>query len=96
MSGADARDGKGSDAGEQADGAADEAAGGGSGGRAFGGFGVFFVGEGAGGFVVGQQNGDVGVGETGEEQVVDGAFGLEGGGVDAEDGDVAADFGFHH
>jgi hypothetical protein len=60
------------------------------GGGAFRGLGVLLVGEGAGAFVVREQDGDVGVGEAGGEEVVDRSLGEGWGLVDAEDSYVLA------
>ncbi len=57
--GANARNGESADADEPAEGAADGTTGSSAGRDAFGGFGVFFMGEVASGFLIGKQDGDV-------------------------------------
>ncbi len=86
--GTDTGDSEGSYAGEQAEGSTDDAARGYTGGCALGSFGVLFVSEGSGGFVVRQEDGDIGVAETGGKEMIDGTLGVVRGLVDAEDGYV--------
>jgi hypothetical protein len=79
-----ARNSECADAGEQAEGAANDAASGHAGRGAFGSLGVFFVREGTGVLVVGKQDRDRGIAEAFGGKVIDGCLGSAGRCVDTE------------